>query len=177
MLHWKMRRLSPIDALNALKPQANRVIEGRGLKKLCQQQAPPVVVLPHRRSSRPSIIHQQKRHHSPAKLPVFVTQTSTSTTTNPPPTSSTTTSRFASTTKSPFPQNPPCCLLAATIRFPKPSGVSSAMASAYSALHGTAAASNFTITALGRWSVLSSTLPAVDKINALHVYDFDNTCE
>ncbi|KAH7154888.1 hypothetical protein B0J13DRAFT_582124 [Dactylonectria estremocensis] len=49
------------------------------------------------------------------------------------------------------------------------------MASAYSALHGTAAASNFTITALGRWSVLSSTLPAVDKINALHVYDFDNT--
>ncbi|KAH7015172.1 hypothetical protein EDB80DRAFT_568261 [Ilyonectria destructans] len=49
------------------------------------------------------------------------------------------------------------------------------MASAYSALHGAAAASNFTITALGRWSVLNSALPAVEDIKSLHVYDFDNT--
>ncbi|OAA73622.1 hypothetical protein ISF_00523 [Cordyceps fumosorosea ARSEF 2679] len=32
-----------------------------------------------------------------------------------------------------------------------------------------------TVTALGRWSSLNKTLPAVDKISALHVYDFDNT--
>ncbi|GAP85171.2 putative tat pathway signal sequence protein [Rosellinia necatrix] len=32
-----------------------------------------------------------------------------------------------------------------------------------------------TVTALSRWSILSSQLPAVDKINTIHVYDFDNT--
>lgn len=32
-----------------------------------------------------------------------------------------------------------------------------------------------TPTAMGRWSVSSSQLPPVDKIKALHVYDFDNT--
>ncbi|KAI9147828.1 hypothetical protein HJFPF1_12860 [Paramyrothecium foliicola] len=51
---------------------------------------------------------------------------------------------------------------------------SSAMASAFSAYHG-AASSQFTVTALGRWSVLNKSLPAADKIKALHVYDFDNT--
>lgn len=33
----------------------------------------------------------------------------------------------------------------------------------------------YTITALSRWSVLNKQLPPVDKIRALHVYDFDNT--
>ncbi|QUC17162.1 uncharacterized protein UV8b_01403 [Ustilaginoidea virens] len=68
--------------------------------------------------------------------------------------------------------------------------LSSAMASAYSAYHGAARAakatkapwapvppdgSPFTVTALSRWSSLDKTLPAVGKIKALHVYDFDNT--
>ncbi|KAF7546788.1 hypothetical protein G7Z17_g8173 [Cylindrodendrum hubeiense] len=90
--------------------------------------------------------------------------------TNPPPTSTS-----KSTAKSASSPQPPCCLLAASTRLRSPSGVSSAMASAYSALHGAAAASNFTVTALGRWSVLNGTLPAVDEIKSLHVYDFDNT--
>ncbi|UKZ87424.1 uncharacterized protein TrAFT101_003225 [Trichoderma asperellum] len=51
----------------------------------------------------------------------------------------------------------------------------SAMASAYSAYHGATRNSQFTVTALGRWSVLSKQLPAVDKVRVLHVYDFDNT--
>jgi hypothetical protein len=69
------------------------------------------------------------------------------------------------------------------------------MASAYAVLNGaipsyaTAASTNlpqqqqqqqqpaFTRTALSRWSVLppSQSLPPVDKIKSLHVYDFDNT--
>lgn len=50
------------------------------------------------------------------------------------------------------------------------------MASAFSAYHGpTAVASQHTVTALGRWSILNHALPAADKIQALHVYDFDNT--
>ncbi|KAF5677210.1 nucleolar rRNA processing protein [Fusarium heterosporum] len=50
------------------------------------------------------------------------------------------------------------------------------MASAFSAYHGPAAvASQHTITALGRWSILNQSLPAVDKIKSIHVYDFDNT--
>lgn len=32
-----------------------------------------------------------------------------------------------------------------------------------------------TVTALGRWSILSTPLPAADKISTIHVYDFDNT--
>ncbi|KAL2024760.1 hypothetical protein VTK56DRAFT_5581 [Thermocarpiscus australiensis] len=32
-----------------------------------------------------------------------------------------------------------------------------------------------TVTALSRWSILNKQLPAVDKIKAIHVYDFDNT--
>ncbi|PNY25198.1 Uncharacterized protein TCAP_04854 [Tolypocladium capitatum] len=57
----------------------------------------------------------------------------------------------------------------------RPSLPSSAMASAYGAYHGAASGPQFTVTALGRWSVLNKQLPAVDKIKALHVYDFDNT--
>ncbi|KAM0261294.1 hypothetical protein ACHAQJ_002325 [Trichoderma viride] len=53
--------------------------------------------------------------------------------------------------------------------------LSSAMASAYSAYHGAPRSSQFTVTALGRWSVLTKQLPAVDKVRVLHVYDFDNT--
>ncbi|KAG6019838.1 hypothetical protein E4U41_003065, partial [Claviceps citrina] len=49
------------------------------------------------------------------------------------------------------------------------------MASAYSVYHGAANGCPHTVTAMSRWSVLSKTLPAVDKIKALHVYDFDNT--
>ncbi|KAI1182019.1 hypothetical protein F5B17DRAFT_422432 [Nemania serpens] len=32
-----------------------------------------------------------------------------------------------------------------------------------------------TVTALGRWSIVNTQLPAPDKINTIHVYDFDNT--
>ncbi|KAI1812439.1 hypothetical protein GGS20DRAFT_587496 [Poronia punctata] len=32
-----------------------------------------------------------------------------------------------------------------------------------------------TVTALNRWSILSDQLPAIDKINVIHIYDFDNT--
>ncbi|TGJ79648.1 hypothetical protein E0Z10_g9118 [Xylaria hypoxylon] len=32
-----------------------------------------------------------------------------------------------------------------------------------------------TVTALSRWSILSAQLPAPDKINTIHIYDFDNT--
>ncbi|KAI1429002.1 hypothetical protein F5Y12DRAFT_782248 [Xylaria sp. FL1777] len=32
-----------------------------------------------------------------------------------------------------------------------------------------------TVTALSRWSILSTHLPAPDKISTIHVYDFDNT--
>ncbi|KAI1762306.1 hypothetical protein GGR53DRAFT_521792 [Hypoxylon sp. FL1150] len=38
-----------------------------------------------------------------------------------------------------------------------------------SATHG------YTLTSLSRWSVLDKKLPPVGKINAIHVYDFDNT--
>ncbi|XXH01404.1 translation initiation factor eIF-2B epsilon subunit, GEF [Hypoxylon texense] len=38
-----------------------------------------------------------------------------------------------------------------------------------SATHG------FTLTALSRWSILDKKLPPVEKIKAIHVYDFDNT--
>ncbi|KAI1385743.1 uncharacterized protein F4822DRAFT_414052 [Hypoxylon trugodes] len=33
----------------------------------------------------------------------------------------------------------------------------------------------YTITGLKRWSILDKKLPSIDKINAIHVYDFDNT--
>ncbi|KAI0165200.1 hypothetical protein GGR52DRAFT_575291 [Hypoxylon sp. FL1284] len=39
----------------------------------------------------------------------------------------------------------------------------------------TAGAHGFTLTALSRWSILDKKLPPVDKISAIHVYDFDNT--
>lgn len=35
--------------------------------------------------------------------------------------------------------------------------------------------SSATTTALSRWSIAGKQLPAVDKIKALHIYDFDNT--
>ncbi len=34
-----------------------------------------------------------------------------------------------------------------------------------------------TLTALSRWSILGRQLPAVETINTIHVYDFDNTCK
>ncbi|KAI1820092.1 hypothetical protein F4861DRAFT_543266 [Xylaria intraflava] len=37
------------------------------------------------------------------------------------------------------------------------------------------ASNHHTVTALSRWSILSSQLPAPDGINSIHVYDFDNT--
>ncbi|KAI1807446.1 hypothetical protein F4811DRAFT_559763 [Daldinia bambusicola] len=37
------------------------------------------------------------------------------------------------------------------------------------------ASHGYTLTALNRWSVANKKLPAVDKINTVHVYDFDNT--
>ena len=41
---------------------------------------------------------------------------------------------------------------------------------------GTESSSPRTLTALGRWSILSKQLPPVHTINTVHVYDFDNTC-
>lgn len=32
-----------------------------------------------------------------------------------------------------------------------------------------------TLTALNRWSIAAKTLPAIDSIKSLHIYDFDNT--
>ncbi|KAK3384800.1 hypothetical protein B0H63DRAFT_395222 [Podospora didyma] len=49
-----------------------------------------------------------------------------------------------------------------------------AYAAQNSAANGTADGLK-TVTALGRWSILNKQLPAVDKIKAIHVYDFDNT--
>ncbi|KAK4228193.1 hypothetical protein QBC38DRAFT_475953 [Podospora fimiseda] len=37
------------------------------------------------------------------------------------------------------------------------------------------AASSYTVTAMGRWSILNKQLPTADSIKAIHVYDFDNT--
>jgi hypothetical protein len=57
------------------------------------------------------------------------------------------------------------------------------MTSAYAAVAGGQYSSSATggslrtVTALGRWSIANKQLPAVDKIKALHVYDFDNTRE
>ncbi|KAK4216339.1 hypothetical protein QBC37DRAFT_416978 [Rhypophila decipiens] len=46
--------------------------------------------------------------------------------------------------------------------------------SAFAALNGVARV-EYTPTAMGRWSILDKQLPAVNKIKAIHVYDFDNT--
>lgn len=48
---------------------------------------------------------------------------------------------------------------------------------AYAAYNNGAAnaSSAHTVTAMSRWSVLDKQLPPVDKIRAIHVYDFDNT--
>jgi hypothetical protein len=48
---------------------------------------------------------------------------------------------------------------------------------AYAAYNNGAANANsaHTVTAMSRWSVLDKQLPPVDKIRAIHVYDFDNT--
>lgn len=35
----------------------------------------------------------------------------------------------------------------------------------------------YTVTALKRWSCDDNDLPAVSDVQAIHVYDFDNTCE
>jgi hypothetical protein len=50
---------------------------------------------------------------------------------------------------------------------------------AYAAYNNGAANSSsaHTVTAMGRWSILNKQLPSVDKIKAIHVYDFDNTRE
>ncbi|OAQ96532.1 hypothetical protein LLEC1_03084 [Akanthomyces lecanii] len=52
-----------------------------------------------------------------------------------------------------------------------------AMASAFGHYNGAGSQKRgqFTVTALGRWSSINKTLPAVNSISALHVYDFDNT--
>jgi hypothetical protein len=34
-----------------------------------------------------------------------------------------------------------------------------------------------TITGLKRWSIINRDLPVVSQVRAIHVYDFDNTCE
>ena len=44
-----------------------------------------------------------------------------------------------------------------------------------SSSNGGGQSSHRTLTALGRWSILSKQLPPVDSISTIHVYDFDNT--
>lgn len=34
-----------------------------------------------------------------------------------------------------------------------------------------------TLTALKRWSCVDKSLPALERIRNIHVYDFDNTCK
>ncbi|PKS13006.1 hypothetical protein jhhlp_000347 [Lomentospora prolificans] len=46
---------------------------------------------------------------------------------------------------------------------------------AQGAPNGLAKPSYHTVTSLSRWSCLATSLPAVDKIKAIHIYDFDNT--
>ncbi|KAK3941169.1 putative tat pathway signal sequence protein [Diplogelasinospora grovesii] len=46
--------------------------------------------------------------------------------------------------------------------------------SSYAAQNGSANGTH-TVTAIGRWSILNKQPPAVEKITAIHVYDFDNT--
>ncbi|KAI0017109.1 hypothetical protein F4780DRAFT_756793 [Xylariomycetidae sp. FL0641] len=41
--------------------------------------------------------------------------------------------------------------------------------------NGAANGSSHTVTALSRWSILDKQLPSADKIETIHVYDFDNT--
>ncbi|KAF7876369.1 hypothetical protein EAF04_001462 [Stromatinia cepivora] len=41
--------------------------------------------------------------------------------------------------------------------------------------NGVSNSNQYTTTALNRWSVADKQLPSIDKIKALHVYDFDNT--
>lgn len=71
--------------------------------------------------------------------------------------------RFATTSSPPPSSAAPSalpystCMIAA--RRLRPSLPSSAMASAYSAYHGAANGSQFTVTALGRWSILNKQLP------------------
>ncbi|UNI17416.1 hypothetical protein JDV02_003759 [Purpureocillium takamizusanense] len=110
--------------------------------------------------------------HNPCSRPSsnFIRRpTATSTLTS---TSSPSPLRPSQTRTAPPLQSPTCMLATRRLRSPLSP---SAMASAYSAYHGAANASQFTITALGRWSSISKQLPPVDKIKALHVYDFDNT--
>ncbi|KAF5011541.1 hypothetical protein FDECE_2352 [Fusarium decemcellulare] len=151
-----MRRLSPVEAL---KPQASRgTLPG-----------------PHRRGW-PVPIQQRRQQTWTSASASASASTSTSSSTRTGPAANTT----STASLQPQPRHPPpSCMLAATARLRSlsvSSGSPGAMASAYSAYHGpAAAASQFTITALGRWSILNHPLPAVDKIKALHVYDFDNT--
>ena len=54
-------------------------------------------------------------------------------------------------------------------------GHASAGARLNAATGGTESSSPRTLTALGRWSILDKKLPPIHTINAVHVYDFDNT--
>lgn len=70
-----------------------------------------------------------------------------------------------------------CMLLAARLtripNLPRRAMGSTAFA-AYAAQSGSSD-SQRTVTALSRWSIINKQLPAVDKIKAIHIYDFDNT--
>ncbi|RSL67075.1 hypothetical protein CEP53_003126 [Fusarium sp. AF-6] len=147
-----MRRLSPIEAL---KPQARQRATA-----LAVTAARAATAVPHWRGLS---LHQLLRQRQ---------QTWTSTTTS----NKSTTSLLDPTPPHRHRFWPSRRMSAAASAILQRHSVPGAMASAYSAYHGpAAAASQFTTTALGRWSVLNHPLPAIDKIKSLHVYDFDNT--
>lgn len=173
-LRWKVRRLSPV---NALKPQANSscysgCYSGGSSNDLAV--ASTSTELPHQGLSLASRHNSHQKHHQ--------NQTTKRSILVGPASALSHRIRQSSASR---------CMLSASPRLRKPCVVSSAMASAYSAYHGAASAaaiaavpvpqpspaSHFTTTALNRWSILNRQLPPVENIKALHVYDFDNTRE
>lgn len=198
MSHWTVRRLSPV---NALKPQAGSFCFRAPARRV------GAVVPHHQRLHHHLHLHHQRaRLELPIALTHhhWRQQRQPSTETGPETIRAVIGNAVASASSlSPLRQSlPGSRVLAAVPRIrthirrrcidPR------AMVSAYSAYHSASAAaaanapannagpvaapqaspaSNFTTTALGRWSVVNKPLPAVDDIKVLHVYDFDNTRE
>jgi hypothetical protein len=130
-----MRRLSPIEAL---KPQARQ--------RATAWATAPAALVPHWRGLS---LHQLLRQRQ---------QTWTSTTTS----NKSRTSLLAPTPLHRHRFWSSRCMSAAAAAILQRPSVPGAMASAYSAYHGpAAAASQFTTTALGRWSVLTHPLPGL----------------
>lgn len=130
-----MRRLSL--STNALKPQAGRYNDVRNCARKVQLS-----------TGRP---HQRDFSNYPFRHRYFWAVKASSSTTNVKPTTD--------VSSKPISHQPLCCMLTAATQFRGKRVAPDAMASAYSVHQGAAAASQFTITALGRWSVLNKPLP------------------